>query len=201
MYHFLSLSGCSTKVCKETNKNMCIFLREQETGRLHDHCEKRHLKNVYHSISTRLKKRILECITIFNMKHWTLSSLLNASKSSTRKLIRLRNFYGKHYLFQGKTDLVISLKNVFILFYSSHFHIFTVLHINSLDWFSLSLFNYVAQNSFSSINRERTTIKMNAPKTTTQDTIRRTSDCAKLTLNHFSQPQIQWARKDISLFI
>lgn len=29
-------------------------------------------------------------------------STRNASKSSTRKLIRLRNFYGKHYLFRGK---------------------------------------------------------------------------------------------------
>lgn len=84
--------------------------------------------------------------------------LQTPSKSSTWKLIRLRNFYGKHYLFWAKTDLVISLKNVLCLLY-----IFFFCFVVAVTDVAAAIIIVVGSAIVATV--ACTTIKMNAPMT------------------------------------
>lgn len=109
-------------------------------------------------------------------------STLNASKSSTRKLIRLRNFYGKHYLFQGKNrfgdkfeECVYSFFRIFIF----------LLFVTLLARQSRTFVRSFAMNCWNT----RATIKMkwsHHRSSSIKQRVRRILDYAKLSHhNHF----------------
>lgn len=97
----------------------------------------------------------------------SLSITLNASKSSTRKLIRLRNFYAIHYLFQGRNRFNDKEECVYVLCsLLSFFNVFVQFYL--MEYCTLA------------------TINMNVPMTVTEE--RQTLWLrAKLSYNHFNQ--------------